>query len=69
MKNTGLAQVNFDAFVNGTDAPAPVEETKRITVDVSKRMHLAFKRACLDRGVTITEAITEAIEKFVAETE
>lgn len=45
------------------------EDTKRIVVDVNKKLHTKFKTIVYSQGKTITEAIEDYMEKTVAKRE
>lgn len=72
-------EADLDAFVSGSAAPtAPVatpspiattpasEETKRLTLDIPKSLHRAFKLACAERDVSMVEDITTYIRSRCA---
>lgn len=68
-------EADLDAFVAGaTPAPAApaaapaappeansAEETKRLTLDIPKSLHKAFKAACAERETSMVEDITAYI--------
>lgn len=54
----------IDAFVSGTSAapaPAASEDTKRLTLDIPKSLHKAYKAACAERELSMVEDITHYI--------
>jgi hypothetical protein len=47
----------------GPERATKPEYTKRITITVSEELHRKIKLSCVDRGINMTDALREAVER------
>ena len=53
-----------DDWVAQREVPtAPVEEMKRLTIDINKSLHTAIKTECARRGVKMADEIRDLLER------
>ncbi len=66
-----LAPANADAWVTSKSepsdalAPAVMEKMKRLTIDISEKLHRDIKRECAVQGVAIADVARDLLHEWV----
>jgi hypothetical protein len=62
-KPKGATRPDADDWVSHREITQPVEETKRLTIDIPKSLHTAIKTTCATRGTNMADEIRELLSR------